>query len=260
MKILSFIFLLIPSFSAAQEKKLKIIEFVKLECEQDDGVDYPIVINRIIEQKMSNDTLSIKLGAWETCCVDFIPSASLVNNEIKLSYEKTGDPCECGCFYTFIFKIKGVVKNPDRVFFQNKVVEYSSEKYEIFPIRYKILNKDTVDFKDKYGRRQGKWVFKERYAVYLNDMAIEYAKLYSNQSIKSRMIGEPVIKLENGNEYTSICFNKYCEFFENGFKKKECLSNNETQDLLMDEGGICKEWDESGKLIYEGIQRKSDRP
>jgi antitoxin component YwqK of YwqJK toxin-antitoxin module len=266
-----------PQFSFGQERKLKIIEFNKLKCEQDDGVNYPRVINRIIEQKLSSDTLFIKLGMWATCCVNFIPSASILDDHLILSYIETGTPCECACFYTLVFKIKGIRVSPNKitlrnqVTLKNRVLEYSSEKYEVFPIKYRIVNGDTLDFKDKYGRRQGKWItddntliFKrfgiyERFRIYSDDFFIKSVKLYPSGSVETELIGEKITKVEeDGTDYISVCFTKYFEYFENGSKKKECFSNNEIRDISMQEG-TCKEWDKNGILIYEGPIKKSEK-
>ncbi len=262
-------------FSHGQERKLKIIEFNKLKCEQDDGGNFPRIINRIVEQKLSGDTLFIKLGMWATCCIDFIPSASILGDDLKLGYIETGEPCECSCFYTLVFKIKGIKVSPNKVTIRNqvtkrnRVIEYSSEKYEIFPIKYRIVNGDTLDFKDKYGRRQGKWIvddntliFKrlgiyERLRIFSDDFFIKSVKLYPSGSIESELIGEKITKVEeDGTDYISVYFNKYFEYFENGSKKKECFSNDEIRDIR--EEGTCKEWDKTGKLIYEGPFKKSE--
>lgn len=151
--IVSLFFLSVMCYS----QDLMVVDFISSEC--DNSVDILRIKDRVVSQYFVGDTLVVEIGITATCCVDFIPSASMNKNVINLIFRETGNPCYCNCCYQFTYYISGVKKTDYMFELNGAPIEISDEKYHTYPISFKIENGDTINYKDKYGLRQGKWVY-----------------------------------------------------------------------------------------------------
>jgi hypothetical protein len=194
-------------------------------------------------------TLTVEIAATATCCVDFIPKVTLKNGILKLDLQETGEECECFCCYEFAFEVEGIKDDKIKIKFRDKDIELSNEKYLTYPIKYKILNGDTINYVNKYGLKQGKWAFfgadslmNTGHVEFNDDIPVRIVHYHNDKSIKSIES-----KDENGN------YSKYVEYFESGRLKKECYMTKPNTSYKQ---GLCKEWDEKSQLVYEGDYRK----
>jgi antitoxin component YwqK of YwqJK toxin-antitoxin module len=130
-----------------------------------------------------------------------------------------------------------VLKNkPYIVKWNSRKLELSPHKYFLKPVKFDILEGDTVNYFDMYGFKQGihldfngenKIVSR---LIYKNDLEIEgfeFRKYYDTGEIESETL------LKNKREFKRITY------FRNGKIKKECSKNR------------CREFDENGKFINE---------
>lgn len=253
----------IPTLLPAQKKGVKITYFKKVNCEMDSNNSYSIR-NRIIEQSMKDDNVFLKLGFWTICCDSFKANAKIESEILKLSVKDVGEPKECSCFSYFNFNIKMNGNSFAEVTVNDKKIEISKERYDIFPVKYDIVKGDTVNRTDKYGVRQGKWVgdwkntnnlFGERFGLYKNGMLVSTVQLYPSGQKKSETIREKLIwRNSDGKEYLEYNdFNLYKEYHENGKLKRYCYSD---QYGVHYKDGICKEYEANGDLVYEGKWRQ----
>jgi hypothetical protein len=257
---LLIIFFLGTQLTFGQTTKVKLFSFKNSTC---DGESESFRLRtRIISKELSNGLLTIHIGATATCCVDFVPKTTFINGILNLDFDETGTPCECGCCYEFTYQINGVKDDNIKITFRNKNIEQSDEKYETYPVRFKILNGDTINYVDKYGFKQGIWVLssdtlrKNRYFEYADNIAVRRVMLYPNGQIESELISDKIsINTFDRPFFGYSRSNKLIEYYESGQKKKECYNDKNEFDNDY-EKGKCKEWNEKGELTYEGNYRK----
>ena len=122
--------------------------------------------------------------------------------------------------------------------------------------------RDTINYVDKYGLRQGIWntpkdsLMSKIYFVHSDNRLIKRVTLYPNKQIESELINEKIsFKADNKLYFDYSDFNRLIEYYESGQKKRECYNDNKVHDNSY-EKGKCKEWNEKGELVYEGDFRK----
>ena len=232
-----------------QTGKIKLLEFKYSDC--DKATLSNRIRTRIIKKDIEGDILTVNIATVATCCVEFDPITSTNQGVLYLDFRETGTPCECDCFYSLTYKIKGIKDTEIKIKFRNKDIELSDEKFNTYPIKFKILNGDTVNFTDKYGMRQGVCTFyndslmTKGYLEIANDTVFKMVNFYPN----NRIVKDIFEKSKPHMNYTS-----YLEYFESGKIKKECVSKDVESSFR--DNGMCKEWNEAGDLVYEGKYRK----
>lgn len=254
-RLVAILFIAIPLLSYSQKTEVNVAAFSKSVCEADSSFRKQIR-ERIIDKEFINDIVRIKIGVWATCCVDYKPKVALENNILYLDIEDTEKKaaCECGCYYHFIYTIVDIQSEPVEIRYKNKLIELSNERYETYTPVFKLIKGDTVDFIDRYGLRQGKWrsatdsSYRKEYFVYEDGLVLKKVNLYESGEVKIETIPE-VLKEKNseshyGNKQMVI------EYYRSGMKRKECVSD------WPKKGNLCKEWNEKGILLYQGIERK----
>lgn len=244
-----------------QTIKIELLDFKYSTC--DEATLSTRLRTRIVKKEIKTDILTVDIATVATCCVSFDPSISVKQGTLHLDFKETGTECECRCYYTLTYKVKGVKDRDIKIKFQNEDIEMSEEKYLTYPTKFKILNGDTINYVDKYGFRQGKWAYSNDSTMIngffetKDDVLIKLVTLYPDKKVKSLTSREQItIKDSNGRDFhTHSNYNYYVEYFESGTKKRECVSST-TSDSYKDPSGKCKEWTEKGELVYEGVYRK----
>ena len=261
--ILIVIILLASTIAHGQSRKIKVVAFRQSKCEP---YGDPFKINtRIIDQKVYGKIFSIKIGTSATCCVAFVPTAILQHDALLLGYEETGDPCDCSCYYEFTYDLENLDEQINQIYFEQEPISYSKEKFKTYDIGFNIVNSDTLDYQDKYGRKQGKWHLSEllpttrAFVEYKNDTLVRRVNLFENGSLQSEVLSGKVKLEEDGKDAWLFTFgNHYREYFESGILKKECKGKTIGASYWE---GTCKEWNEKGELIYQGAyQKQKKRP
>jgi hypothetical protein len=255
MRIIFLVLIFIPVITVAQKKKVTVVGFTATEC-TDGAALHNAIRTRVIEKKSSRDIFEIKIGTTETCCISYTPVVKYFSNKsgldtLYLGYGTYGEPCECVCYYELTYQIKGLKDSDFDIRFKGKPIEFSEEKYKTYPVRYKLMGNDTINFVDKYGLRQGVWTydsgFIKTYFIFEDGVPMKEVHLYSTGKIKS----------ESRREYSN--WNYYIEYFENGQKKMECYNDRPGGSYKFD-NGKCREWDINGEIIYEGPYKKPNKP
>jgi hypothetical protein len=257
---LIMLLLLIAQVAFGQAGQLTLFSFQNSTCE-------PLretyqIRTRIISKELTGDVLKVRIGGVAHCCVTFLPVMSFEKGVLNLDFEETGSICECGCCYEFFYEIKGVKDANLQITFRGKEIEVSDEKYMTFPVVFKLLHGDTVNYINKYGLRQGKWFVpgdslgKEMYLEYAEDRAVRRVELYPNGQIRRDQIADKIPVTLEGNTYFEYAeFNRPVEYYESGVKKRVCY-NGEISWSNYYKLGKCQEWNEQGELVYEGAYRQ----
>lgn len=220
IKVFKIITLLIIPCWVDVQNRIHVVDFSATECIE--PTLYPEKIRtRIIEKKVKDGILDLKIGTTELCCLTFKPAIKFYSGStssldtLYVGYKSAGDPCECTCYYEFTYKIKGFHKLDFEVQFKGNPIEYSEEKYKTYPVKYKLIGNDTVNFVDKYGLRQGIWTPDstkiKKYYFFKDDVHIREVTFFDNGNIQKAM------KREFGN------WNYFIEYFDSGKKKRNVL-------------------------------------
>lgn len=254
MKPLSFLFILI-SLNAVSQPAL--LEFRNSMCNSEE--DPSRLRTRIISRKLEHNILTIEIAATATCCVSFKPVTAVREGILYLDFEETGEPCECSCCYEFVYRVFGISQSDIPVRFRKEQIEQSGEKYKTYPVVFEWYKGDTINRRDKYGFRQGIWRNLPKdsmdYRAYADDHLIRLVRFYPDKKLKSEMIAEKIKFEWEGRSYdTYPGLNELIEYFPSGQKKKECYSDKKGWNNDHNKG-LCREWNEKGELIYEGVFR-----
>ncbi len=246
--VVLLILLLAKSQTGMTQSKLSVLKFSQEDCESREMVRQ--LRRRIFHQTYESGILTIQVGAWAICCLEFDPLIKMKKDTLLLDIVEqfASEPCECSCYYKFNYKIGGLKSEPAIVKFHNKIIRFSNEKYVTYRPTYEIVNNDTVNYTDKYGLRQGKWIepkkltLPDRYTIYKNGLRERVVSFSVTKRILRETLYE-IVEIPNedptyGNRIISI------EYYFNGNKKEEC----EYFDRNWDKG-TCKQWDVNGVLV-----------
>ena len=136
----------------AKEAGVWLFGLVPSECEAFN--EFRRFNKRIIYKTYSNDTLRIAVNFIAHCCVNFLGDLQLLGDTLNMVYYPTGEFCDCGCCYSLEYAIK---TNRKFVHFKlnNHPIIESDEKYKTFPIKYDIVDGDTINRYNKYNEPIG---------------------------------------------------------------------------------------------------------
>ncbi len=71
--------------------------------------------------------------------------------------------CMCDCCFCFNLVFSELDTTNLTIMGKRNELPYYPEGYKIVPIEFEILDGDTINYSDQYGRRQGKWVKFEKW-------------------------------------------------------------------------------------------------
>ncbi|MGB0870079.1 MAG: hypothetical protein ACPGSD_10815, partial [Flavobacteriales bacterium] len=119
-----------------------------------------------------NDTLNIKT-------LEIEQQRLVLNNTDTIVRWSTPEECYC----TYDMKVELNVDTIQHIKINNKSLPISKEKFKTFPVRYIVHNNDTIGQFDKYGRKQGYFIIKEReteivLSKYINNSLVLYELNY----------------------------------------------------------------------------------
>jgi hypothetical protein len=228
--------------------------FRNSQCDESFSEDPRQLRIRISQKNISGNQLQLVIKGFATCCVDFEPIAKIERDTLLLGFEETGSPCECTCCYDFEYTLTGLQSFDLPVKFRGKLIEYTDEKYQTFPVKFRIYQNDTIDLTDKYGLKQGIWTVSNDstldhlYFVYKDN---KYVRKVTIDDLGQRIeyIRDPIFVTRDGiriEEY--VGYTRYIEYYTNGLKKMECYDPKK-EDYKT---GLCTRWNEKGVLVYHG--------
>jgi hypothetical protein len=261
MRVFLISILTLLSIQAFSQKSgiIRLIEFNLSSCDEES--DPYRLRTRIVRKELTRNYLTLEIATTDTCCISVRPIVNFSDNTIYLDERNMGEECECICCYQFVYKLKGKFNNQTKIKFRGKDIEESREKYKTYPIKFDVLNGDTVNLVDKYGLRQGQWFSESKkpeawtFYDFVDDINVRATKLYPDGSIKRYSTKEKVKIVREGTESMEYFdWNHYVEYFEGGKIKSECISKNNRESYRE---GTCKEWNEKGELVYDGPYKEN---
>lgn len=212
-----------PNYLQSKSNGLFLLELNASEC--DDSMDPFRLIDRIINKTYVNDTLTLDIGLAKECCVSFDGSSKIKGDTLELFLSSYGEACECICCYTVIFKFV-TKKEFATIRLNNRDICLTDEPYKTYPVRFDMHGKDTINFYDKYGYKQGSFIeFKSnddtlKYESYIDNYLVEHRCYHDNGKRKSwKILSE--LEWDRFNTFASPKYSYYREWDEQGNPTKE---------------------------------------
>lgn len=142
--IVNIVFILICAVSSAQE----VVTYKLSECDSDSYVE--LVRRRIVSKTVKEDTLILKLGFIENCCLSPKPSIKKSNDSLFLSMQNVSELfCACDCCFEMEIKVSNI-RDTNFVLMWDKYAVKTQSKYPKLPHEYQFdentpINKLNID-------------------------------------------------------------------------------------------------------------------
>jgi len=262
--ILLLFFLKIFSVCGQSNENIELIGFSASQCDN----NYPyerLVRTRIVSKNYLNGIYSVEIGIFENCSGVNTPNINFSNDTLQLFYEigelgkidtisidsnesgkitfttiQSYNIAECNCCFHFIYSIKGLENKNYIISLNNIVIEYSPDKFLLFPIKFELYDNATINYIDEFGLKQGLWL-KEKSVV---ETWFNYKDNIRMQLIQKKYY--PNRKLKEEKVFVHMELFERKEYFKNGKLKCECVNDDKNKQLLN-----CIRWNKKGKLIKE---------
>lgn len=172
MKGLTLLFFIIGLMDGfGQNINLKVVDVFQSECEQAQA--HCRLQPRIVKQFLRNDTMVTTIGVMENCSGISEVNAFINHDTIKFNYiigKRKYDTlsngtiriiksaARCNCCFEFSFRTLGLNYIPTHTTINDSIIKPYPDKYRLFPIKFDLIENDTFNYIDKYGRKQGNWL------------------------------------------------------------------------------------------------------
>lgn len=285
--ISSFVLLFSATVSYCQtakqgDKAVKLISYNAGDCDKTTGTYH--FNTRISEISVSDNQLSLTINFIANCCEQFNPVVIFSHDTLSIDpIGVWGDPskkkasCGCQCCFSIQFFISNISDTNFITILSGERIVHSTDRYfPVFPIKYDVINGDTVNRNNKYGAKVGPWVTYyqdgkvkhiEQYCTHTEELATKnmWTKDYfeNGQLAKNDRKDTTEAWYENGNlklkryvVYESEAAIIYTTtYFSNGNVMEKRIEPNETGSIYY-----SWKWDEAGNLVSEPTNWKGPPP
>jgi antitoxin component YwqK of YwqJK toxin-antitoxin module len=244
-KYIIIVISILGNYLSFAQTKSNVLYVIQSGCDQ--SVDVYRVQDRIVNQTFRNDTFDICIGVKANCAGIFDVQSEYANDTIYFSYnegaiqrdtiKKRGKKeiveyasmAGCDCCFEFQFKAFNLPKQPKYVKINGIEFKYYTDKYKKYPIKFDLLNADTINFIDEYGFKQGKWnkIENERNFEIDSSTKYEFEATYIGGRIKTANF----IKYDSSGritlreQRTDFDKGRIVKYYENGKIKFESINN-----------------------------------
>lgn len=162
MRTLSFLFFVFMILRLPAQENVKLVSWNVGQC--DENSDPYRLVNRISAIGFTGNELHMTIGFRDNCCPHFNPAIRYSGDTLFIqTYVWDGKSegsfamCGCDCCFSMDFVISGLSDTSFVTIFKNRRVYYSTEPYRTFPIKFEVVNGDTVNRTNKHGEHIGLW-------------------------------------------------------------------------------------------------------
>ena len=208
--------------------------------------------NRLIALNIDGSNSSIKIGIINEELGDPICQISLHKNTLNIIYKVKGimdsegveivELAEKPVYQEVLISGITLLKKPRVILLNGLSILTSNSKYKIFPITFKLLNGDTINYVDQFGQKQGTWI-EEEHAFRLK---IQTKSKFKDSELISYQIRE---SYRNGNIRKFECWPAFSKdsivsqwFYSSGELYKETYSrkkpNSAYQKIFFKNGRV----------------------
>jgi hypothetical protein len=254
MKAIVFIWMISLSLGIfSQSGKVELLSYTTSECMEED--DLYRLKNRIVSQEILGDAFLIELAVVANCCGADEGEVSMKDGALHLiyhgkythEYDSKGnvistysEACDCDCCFHLNYIIRGVTELPAAVYANDKPIEFSEEKYKTYPIKYQVVDGDTINFYDNYGNRQGRHVETNDLRQVILDMHFTDGKETNGVKKSYHFSGY----LETEKYWTDGNYNRIVTYFKSGKIQEDC-----DMGPALDFKRTCRRYDQEGNLL-----------
>lgn len=190
IKNILIVLMTLQSATSFTQTPLKVIQVIESNC--DHSVDINTVQHRIVHQSFKQDTFSLRIGLVANCAGIYNVRAQYNQDTILFSFEEGSVEFDtikkkrkieivekvsmlgCECCFEFQFTVAKVPQKPEIIFINGQEFNYYPDNYKIYPVKFDIVNSDTLNFTDHYGLKQGRWTKIEDDRFYEIDSLTKY--------------------------------------------------------------------------------------
>lgn len=270
IKYISFVILILGYKLSFAQTKLSVSHIMQSGC--DHSVDVYRIQHRIINQTYKNDTFNICIGVMANCAGIYNVQSEYANDTIYFGYDegqfvrdtikkrgkkvinKYVSRAACDCCFEFQFTALKLPQKPKFVKINGREFNYFADKYKTYPIKFDIVNSDTINFRDHYGFKQGRWNKIENERNYDIDSLTKYEfdAIYINNRIKTANFVQydSLGKIRLREQKTDFDKGRTITYYENGKIKFESVDNG------YDLGSVSYSFFENGAIERVYIRTK----
>jgi hypothetical protein len=208
--------------------------------------------NRIIRKTSENDVLKLLIGVKSFEKGDLFCESEMSNDTLFLQFrvrgkviDGIGKIVEIGesKYREVEIEVNGLNASPKVILLNGEEVEESSELYLTYPIQFEIVDGDTVNRKDEFGQRQGRWIDK------MDRVNIE-SYYVDSKLMKSKMTTMNLSNNVESEEFYNLGLKTGDVYFRSYYETGEIQEEN----YIVNETGIFKrKWNLSGEIIQENL-------
>ena len=208
--------------------------------------------NRIISKAQEDDKLKLFIGVKSMEKGKLFCEVEMSNDTLRLEFrvrgkviDERGELVEIGPskYREVEIQVDNLKVEPKVILLNGEEIRESQEMFLTFPVQFDVVEGDTINRKDAYGQRQGRWIKKDVNSItesYYKDSKLTEAKwtdYYVSGKIKFEYFYNPAFKVGD------VCFRSY---FESGGIQKEDYK-------IINSGLFKRMWDQDGLLIQENF-------
>ncbi len=163
-------------------KEVQLLSWKAGEC--DNSYDPYHIQDRISAIAVRNNTLFLSVSFSENCCIIFSPKISYSNHILSISSDSKEDwgYCLCDCCFSIDFVISNISDTNFTTLFNGDTIYYSLDPYRVFPIKFEVVNGDTINKNNERGVPIGLWVKNLDSTLYnINPKGYDYDPIWSKK-------------------------------------------------------------------------------
>lgn len=224
------------------------------------------IYDRIISQKYANNILKLRFGKLSNCAGISNSNSFFSGDTLRITFDEfvpikidtledgsvvtTSEWLACDCYFESDYVISDLPKEPLTILVNGTEIKHHP-KYKTYPVTFELLDGDTINYTDKYGLQQGKWIVDLPNNGYIRGfqkdgqyIIRDYKSFYDNNQLKGEYVLDSLGRgfgrqfYPNGNlrsmhTKTGIDKEVLIYYYENGNVKRHHIDTDMNSDVTL---------------------------
>lgn len=215
---MKYVFNVLGSMLALTSYSQETISYNLSDCDSDSFVDF--LRDRIVSKEIVDDSLYLRIGFSDNCCINPVPDVIQSNDTLFLSVKNNSDAhCKCQCCFELEMKIPNI-RDTNFVLMWDGLTLKTQSKYQKLPHEYLINENTPTNRFNKDNIKVGLWLEQKesgrKYEIYYEEHPknMDQIKWIRAYNIGGELI-EVTIRSEKNNELNILDAQLYQRFFQN---------------------------------------------
>jgi antitoxin component YwqK of YwqJK toxin-antitoxin module len=224
------------------------------------------IYDRIISQEYANNILKLRFGKLSNCAGISNPNSFFSRDTLKIIFDdfvtridtmedgsivESHDIVMCDCYFESDYVISDLPKEPLTILVNGTEIQ-NHPKYKTYPVTFEVLDGDTINYIDKYGLEQGKWIVDIPNGGYIRGfqkdgkyITRDYKSYYDNNQLKGEYVLDSIGRgfgrqfYSNGNlmsvhTKTGVDKEVLIYYYENGNVKRHYINTDMSRDVTLE--------------------------